>query len=40
LPEYADLPAQQLTTAHRRNGFETSNADKIFESTYTGQTKG
>jgi hypothetical protein len=39
LPEYADLPAKELTTAHRRNGFETNNADKIFESTYTGQTK-
>lgn len=39
LPEYADLPLDQLTTTHRRNGFETNNADKIFESTYTGQTK-
>ncbi len=39
LPEYADVPAEQLTTAQRRNGFETNNADKIFESTYTGQTK-
>jgi len=39
LPEYAEVPTEQLTTAQRRNGFETSNADKIFESTYTGQTK-
>lgn len=39
LPQYANLPAGQITGAHRRDGFETNNADKIFESTYTGQTK-
>jgi hypothetical protein len=39
LPEFSHLPAAELQTQHRRNGFETNNADKIFESTYTGQTK-
>ena len=42
LPEFAKLPAEQLRRKHRRDGFETGNADKIFESTYseqTGQTK-
>jgi len=39
LPQYANLPAGEIKTAHRRDGFETNNADKIFESTYTGQTK-
>jgi len=39
LPQYANLPAGEIKTVHRRDGFETNNADKIFESTYTGQTK-
>jgi len=39
LPEFVNLPAAQVKTLHRRDGFETNNADKIFESTYTGQTK-
>ncbi|QNL50511.1 DUF1338 domain-containing protein [Olivibacter sp. SDN3] len=39
LPEYADLPADQLKRHHRRDGFEANNADKIFESTYRSQTK-
>jgi hypothetical protein len=39
LPEFANLPANQIQSHHRRDGFETTNADKIFESTYTGQTK-
>lgn len=38
LPEFADLPAAQITGQHRRDGFEAGNADKIFESTYTTQT--
>ncbi|RYZ84595.1 MAG: DUF1338 domain-containing protein, partial [Proteobacteria bacterium] len=38
LPEFADLPADQITRKHRRDGFEASNADKIFESTFTKQT--
>jgi hypothetical protein len=39
LPEFANLPANEINGTHRRDGFETNNADKIFESTYTGQTK-
>ncbi|HBE66747.1 MAG TPA: DUF1338 domain-containing protein [Planctomycetaceae bacterium] len=38
LPEFADLPADQITRQHRRDGFEAGNADKIFESTFTDQT--
>lgn len=39
LPQYQHLSQDQISGIHRRDGFETSNADKIFESTYTGQTK-
>lgn len=39
LLEFSHIPAEQLTPAQRREGFETGNADKIFESTYTSQTK-
>lgn len=39
LPEFANLPANEIKSTHRRDGFETTNADKIFESTYTDQTK-
>lgn len=39
LDQYADLPADQLRREHRRDGFEAGNADKIFESTYSSQTK-
>lgn len=35
LPEYQHLPPEKITRQHRRDGFETDNADKIFESTYT-----
>ena len=38
LPQFADLPAEQIQRQHRRDGFEAGNADKIFESTYTTQT--
>jgi hypothetical protein len=38
LPEYANLSVAELARAHRREGFEVGNADKIFESTYTSQT--
>jgi hypothetical protein len=38
LPPFRDLPADQITREHRREGFETGNADKIFESTFTTQT--
>lgn len=40
LPEFAHLEKEKLTSRHRRDGFETNNADKIFESTYTTQIKG
>lgn len=39
LPEYASLAANQIQREHRRDGFETASADKIFESTYSHQTK-
>jgi Domain of unknown function (DUF1338) len=38
LPAFAHLPAAELRREHRRDGFETGNADRIFESTYTSQT--
>ena len=38
LPEFEQLPADQIERQHRREGFETGNADKIFESTFTTQT--
>lgn len=39
LPEFKDLSFADLKAEHRREGFETNNADKIFESTYIRQTK-
>ena len=39
LPAFANLPKEKLTNAHRREGFETANADKIFESTFSDQIK-
>jgi hypothetical protein len=38
LPQYANLPAERIGRAQRREGFEVTNADKIFESTYSAQT--
>ena len=38
LPQFQHLPADQISRQHRREGFETGNADKIFESTFTTQT--
>ena len=38
LPQYQKLSLDQIQRAHRRDGFATGNADKIFESTYTDQT--
>ncbi len=35
---FTDLDEAEITRAHRREGFEAANADKIFESTYSGQT--
>lgn len=40
LPAYKNLAKDQIRPEHRRDGFETNNADKIFESTYTTQIKG
>lgn len=39
LPEFLDVPVKDLKRKHRREGFETGNADKIFESTFTSQTE-
>ncbi|MCL6265827.1 DUF1338 domain-containing protein [Flagellimonas myxillae] len=39
LPEFHNIPKEQLSRKHRRDGFEAANADKIFESTYTEQTQ-
>eukprot|EP01133_Synstelium_polycarpum_P011128 gene11128-12964_t len=39
LDQYADLPLSEITRAHRREGFEANNADKIFESTFLSQTE-
>jgi hypothetical protein len=38
LSQFRDLPAEQVSRQHRREGFEAGNADKIFESTFTTQT--
>ncbi|WP_149912790.1 DUF1338 domain-containing protein [Sphingobacterium cavernae] len=40
LPQFSHLPKEDIKSKHRRDGFETNNADKIFESTYTTQIKG
>jgi hypothetical protein len=37
-PAYRHLKPEEITRAHRRDGFETGNADRIFESTYVSQT--
>jgi hypothetical protein len=37
LDEFADV--EKAGREHRRDGFETANADKIFESTYSTQTR-
>ena len=39
LDQFVHLPKDQIRREHRRDGFETGNADKIFESTYTSQTE-
>lgn len=39
LDEFAHLPPAQLGRMHRREGFEAASADRIFESTYTTQTR-
>jgi hypothetical protein len=39
LPQFAHLPSSEIKREHRRDGFETGNADKIFESTFISQTQ-
>lgn len=39
LPQFQHLKKDEIKREHRRDGFETGNADKIFESTYLDQTK-
>lgn len=38
LPEFTHLPFKEIKRHMRRDGFESGNADKIFESTFTTQT--
>lgn len=38
LPQFKGIPIDKIESIHRRDGFETGNADKIFESTFTSQT--
>ena len=38
LPSFVHLPKSETRREHRREGFEAGNADKIFESTFSGQT--
>ncbi len=39
LDRFAGLAPDEIRREHRRDGFEAESADKIFESTYTEQTK-
>ena len=39
LPVFRDIEPIKINRKHRRDGFEASNADKIFESTFTSQLK-
>ncbi len=39
MPQFEHLVTEEIKREHRRDGFETGNADKIFESTYLDQTK-
>ena len=38
LPQFTGIPIDKIERIHRRDGFETGNADRIFESTFTSQT--
>jgi hypothetical protein len=38
LPQFECLSKEKIKRIHRREGFETRNADKIFESTFSSQT--
>ena len=37
LPEFSQIHKSKIKRKHRREGFETGNADRIFESTFTSQ---
>lgn len=39
LPHFVGIDHAEIGRKHRRDGFATGNADKIFESTYTTQTE-
>jgi len=39
LQQFTHLPKSKITREQRREGFETGNADRIFESTFTSQLK-
>lgn len=39
LPKFSHLDKKDIKYSHRRDGFESGNADKIFESTYSKQTE-
>ena len=39
LPEFKNIIIKNIRSKHRRDGFEASNADKIFESTFIKQTE-
>lgn len=39
LEQFKHLTINEIKREHRRDGFETGNADKIFESTFSSQTK-
>ncbi len=39
LPAFRELPGDTIERSHRREGFEAANANRIFESTYRGQTE-
>jgi Domain of unknown function (DUF1338) len=39
LPQFQNLSKSETKREHRREGFEAGNADKIFESTYSTQTR-
>jgi hypothetical protein len=39
LPQFQHLSKADIKREHRREGFEAGNADKIFESTYSTQTR-
>jgi hypothetical protein len=39
LPQFKELQPNEILEKHRKDGFETASADKIFESSYLNQTQ-